>query len=95
MRPGGADVGGSHPSDSDEDRARVTKLGLQRSEQGSIILFSAKANENMGLGIEKAYNNNHLTRGEYFVPKLYNCPKAQQAHDEDFYNCPLFVRCVQ
>ena len=34
-------------------------------------------------------------RGVYFVPKLYNCPKARQAHDENFYNCPQFACCVQ
>ena len=34
-------------------------------------------------------------RGVYFVPKLYNCPKAQQARDENFYNCPQFACCVQ
>ena len=31
-------------------------------------------------------------RGVYFVPKLYNCPKAQEARDENFYNFPQFAR---
>ena len=35
-----------------------------------------------------------ITRGVYFVPKLYNCPKAQQVHDENFYNCPQFACCA-
>ena len=34
-------------------------------------------------------------RGVYFVPKLYNCLKAQQVRDENFYNCPQFACCVQ
>ena len=34
-------------------------------------------------------------RGLYFVPKLSICPKARQAHDENFYNCPQFAHCAQ
>ena len=36
-----------------------------------------------------------IIRGVYFVPKLYNCPKVRQAHDENFYNCPQFALCTQ
>ena len=36
-----------------------------------------------------------LIRGVYFVPKLYNCPKARQVRDENFYDCPQFACCAQ
>ena len=35
------------------------------------------------------------TRGVYFVPKFYNCPKARQVCGEKFYNCPQFARWAQ
>ena len=34
-----------------------------------------------------------IIRGVYFVPKLYNCPKARQACDENFYIFPQFPCC--
>ena len=42
-----------------------------------------------------AQNTCSRPRGVYFVPKLYNCPIAQQGRDEKFYNCPQFAQCVQ
>ena len=60
MRPGGVDVGGSHPSDSDDDeaRARISVFSAKiRTRVNYIIMFFAKASENMGLEVEKASNN--------------------------------------
>ena len=54
------DVGGSHPSDSDDDgaRARISVFSAKiRTRVNYIIMFFAKASENMGLEVEKASNN--------------------------------------
>ena len=45
--------------------------------------------------MEEHCPNEKGNRGVYFVPKLYNCPKVQQACDEIFYICPHFAHCVQ
>ena len=56
MRPEGGDVGGSHPSDSDDDGvgARVTVLSAKIRTRVNYNV-SAKASENMGLEVEKAF----------------------------------------
>ena len=58
MRPGGVDVGGSHPSDSDDDgaRARISVFSAKIRTRVNYNVF-AKASENMGLEVEKASNN--------------------------------------
>ena len=66
MRPGGADVGGSHPSDSGDDRARA-RVTIISAKIRTRVNYNdlAKASENMGLEVEKAFYN-------YLTMKLHN-----------------------
>ena len=54
----------------------------------SRLGFETPASDNWG------QQGRDRSRGVYFVPKLYNCPKVWQMCGETFYNCPQFACCT-